>query len=119
MSTQTLVIDIDHTICIPNDSVKDTFEKYGRAKPIPEMIDAIASAKKKGYRVILFTARRMSTHNGDINKVIEDVGDLTKQWLKDHNVQYDELIFGKPNAVYYVDDKAMLPSTFLEWVKNE
>lgn len=119
MTTQTLVIDIDHTICTPNDSAKDTFEKYGKAKPIQPMIDAIAKAKRDGFRVVLFTARRMATHHGDINKVIEDVGDLTKQWLRDHGVQYDELVFGKPNAVYYVDDKAMLPQQFMEWMKNE
>jgi capsule biosynthesis phosphatase len=119
MSTPTLVIDIDHTICLPDDKQKDTFDKYGKAKPIPEMIAAIAKAKENGYRIVLFTARRMATHNGDINKVIEDVGDLTKQWLDHHGVQYDELIFGKPNAVYYVDDKAMLPQQFIEWMKNE
>ena len=119
MNMPTLVIDIDHTICIPNDNETDTFEKYGKAKPIQEMIDTILKAKKGGYRIVLFTARRMATHHGDINKVIEDVGDLTKQWLRDHGVQYDELVFGKPNAVYYVDDKAMLPQQFMEWMKNE
>lgn len=119
MSTPTLVIDIDHTICMPNDSEKGTFEKYGKAEPIHEMIDAVNKAKERGFHITLFTARRMATHHGDINKVIEDVGDLTKRWLQDHGVQYDELIFGKPNAVYYVDDKAMLPQQFMEWVNNE
>jgi len=114
----TLVIDIDHTICTPDDSKNNTFEKYGLAVPKKDMIDAIVSAKKMGYRIVLFTARRMATHNGDINKVIQDVGELTESWLADHGVPYDELIFGKPNAVYYVDDKAMLPSRFLEWINE-
>ncbi len=113
------VIDIDHTICIPNDAEKDTFEKYGKAKPIKEMIDAIRKAKQSGYRIVLFTARRMATHNGDINKVIEDVGELTINWLKEHDVPYDELQFGKPNAVYYVDDKALLPNQFIEWIMRD
>lgn len=118
MSTQTLVIDIDHTICTPDDTKQDTFEKYGKAKPIPEMIESIRNAKEKGFRIVLFTARRMATHNGDINKVIEDVEELTINWLREHGVPYDELQFGKPNAVYYVDDKAMLPSEFIEWIKE-
>ena len=117
MSTQTLVIDIDHTICTPNDSEKDTFEKYGKAKPIPEMISSIRKAKEKGYRIVLFTARRMATHNGDINKVIEDVGELTINWLREHDVPYDELMFGKPNAVYYVDDKALKPHEFMKFIE--
>ena len=119
MNMPALVIDIDHTICIPNDAEKDTFEKYGKAKPIKEMIDAIRKAKQSGYRIVLFTARRMATHNGDINKVIEDVGELTIDWLKEHDVPYDELQFGKPNAVYYVDDKALLPNQFIEWIMRD
>lgn len=116
MTMPTLVIDIDHTICIPNDSATDTFEKYGKAEPIQKMIDAIRVAKESGFKIVLFTARRMATHNGNINKVIEDVGDLTKTWLKDNKVPYDELLFGKPNAVYYVDDKAMLPNQFIDLI---
>lgn len=116
MAMPTLVIDIDHTICIPNDSATDTFEKYGKAEPIQKMIDAIRIAKESGFKIVLFTARRMATHNGNINKVIEDVGDLTKTWLKDNKVPYDELLFGKPNAVYYVDDKAILPNQFIDLI---
>lgn len=116
MTMPALVIDIDHTICHPDDNKTHTFDKYGKAKPIPEMIEAMRKAKQDGYKIILFTARRMATHNGDINKVIEDVGDLTKQWLKENDVPYDELMFGKPNAVYYVDDKAMLPNQFINFI---
>ena len=117
MTMPTLVIDIDHTICIPNDNETDTFEKYGKAEPIKEMIDAIHRAKQAGYYIVLFTARRMATHDGDINKVIKDVGQLTVAWLKEHEVPYDQLKFGKPNAVFYIDDKAMLPSDFIGWIK--
>lgn len=113
---QTLVIDIDHTLCIPNDSEKSTFEKYAKAKPITDVIDALHKARSKGYRIVLFTARRMVTHNGDINRVIEDVGDITINWLKEHDVPYDEIQFGKPYAVYYVDDKAMRPDEFVNWI---
>ena len=119
MSTQTLVIDIDHTICTPDDTKQDTFEKYGKATPKLEMIASIRRAKELGFRITLFTARRMATHNGDINKVIEDVGDLTENWLKEHDVPYDELIFGKPNAVYYVDDKALRPDEFVKFIEWE
>jgi len=88
------------------------------AMPNNEVIRAMRKAKELGYEIVLFTARRMATHDGDINKVIEDVANLTVQWLKDHNVPYDRLEFGKPNAVYYIDDKALRPAEFvksIEW----
>jgi capsule biosynthesis phosphatase len=122
MNTQTIVIDIDHTICIPNLSEKNTYERYAKAEPIHEMIGAIRIAKKKGHKIVLFTARRMQTFDGNINKVIEDVAEITFQWLKKHEVPFDELQFGKPNAVYYVDDKSLRPDEFvriMKEVKNE
>jgi capsule biosynthesis phosphatase len=119
MSTQTLVIDIDHTICVPNDLATDTYEKYGKAKPNWDMIEAIEEAKKNGFRIVLFTARRMATHKGDINKVIEDVGQITRDWLERYKVPYDELQFGKPDARYYIDDKAMKPYQFIDWIMRK
>jgi len=56
----------------------------------------------------------MLTHNGDINKIKEDVELITKDWLNKYNVPYDELIFGKPySTTYYVDDKAMTINQFI------
>lgn len=115
----TLVIDIDHTICIPDLSKNDTFERYGNAEPIDEMIDTIKRAKEKGFRIVLLTARRMQTFDGNINKVIEDVADITIEWLYQHDVPYDEIWFGKPNAVYYVDDKALRPDEFINIMKED
>jgi len=42
---------------------------------------------------------------------------MTEKWLKDNRVCYDELIFGKPAADVYVDDKAVLPEDFAIWVE--
>lgn len=119
MQLNTLVIDVDHTICVPNDNETGTYEKYALAKPIPEMIDSIRVARENGFRIILYTARRMATHDGNINKVIEDVAGITIKWLKDHDVPYDELQFGKPNAMYYVDDKAIRPDEFIKMMRGE
>ena len=119
MTTQkTLVVDLDDTICIPNHDEKDTYRKYGLAKPIPEMIDALKAARKRDYKIVISTARRMLTHRGDINKVIEDVDEITTTWLNEFEVPYDEIQYGKPYGVYYIDDKAMLPYTFIELMKD-
>jgi hypothetical protein len=49
----------------------------------------------------------MKTHNGDINKVISDIGKITFDTLEKYNIPYDELIFGKPYAHFYIDDLAI------------
>ena len=118
MTMPSIVVDLDDTICFPNHGEKDSFKKYGNAKPNQPIIDGLKVLHKKGYLITINTARRMATHNGDINKIIEDVGDITTEWLHRHQVPYNELRFGKPYGVYYVDDKAMRPDEFVEWTSE-
>ena len=49
----------------------------------------------------------MSSCNGDAQKAKEINGQVLAKWLQDHSVPYDEIIFGKPLADIYVDDKAV------------
>lgn len=118
-TTRTIVIDIDDTICIPNHDEKDSYKKYGEAEPIPHIVDAIRTAKRKGYKIVLLTARRMVTHNGDVNKIIEDIGEITTQWLDKHDVPYDEIQYGKPYGVWYVDDKSLRPGEFAYIMRDD
>jgi len=118
MNTQTLVVDIDDTICTPLHGRSESEVKYGMANPNRPMIASLQKAKKNGYRIVLHTARRMLTHDGDINKIINDVGKITTDWLDKYEVPYDEIVWGKPYGVYYIDDKAMTPEEFvkmMEW----
>ena len=55
----------------------------------------------------------MLTHKGNLDKIISDIGEITKEWLSNNDVNYHELHFGKPYADYYVDDKSVLLSSFL------
>jgi capsule biosynthesis phosphatase len=100
--------DLDDTICFPNHGETSSYEKYGLAKPNVPMIYFINRTRSKGHKIIIHTARRMLTHNGDLSKIKEDVGQITKDWLDSNGVSYDELIFGKPYADFYVDDKNLL-----------
>jgi capsule biosynthesis phosphatase len=99
-------VDLDETLCF-HHSVNDTYERYGLALPNTPVIEKVNFWKSQGARIIIFTARRMLTHKGDLAKIEADVGDITRNWLKEHGVQYDELIFGKPYADFYIDDKAV------------
>jgi len=118
--TDTIVFDLDDTICYPNLDQPDTKQRYGNAQPNGRVISIMQRLKAKGYHIIIHSARRMVTHNGDIDKIESDVGQVTKDWLKFYGVPYDDLIFGKPYAsTYYVDDKAMNLKQLYEWVSDE
>ena len=106
-------IDLDDTICFPNHQYKDSIKKYLEAKPNKPIIDKINNLYKEDNKIIIFTARRMLTHKGNLDKIISDVGEITKEWLSSNDVNYHELRFGKPYADYYLDDKAVLLSSFL------
>ncbi len=54
--------------------------------------------KNEGNKIILFTARGTTTG--------VDWEDLTRKQLETWNVSYDDLLFGKPEADVYIDDKA-------------
>jgi capsule biosynthesis phosphatase len=103
-----IVIDLDGTIC----ELKKPGESYKDVVPKEKAIETLHKLKNQGNEIIIYTARRMRTHSGNIGKVTADVGDITIDWLKFYNVPYDELIFGKPYGHIYIDDLAL---TFTNW----
>lgn len=117
---KSIVFDLDDTICYPNHTATNTYEKYVLAKPNNDIIDHMKTLKSLGYHITISSARRMLTHNGNIDKIIDDVGEITVNWLDTHKVPYDEIQFGKPySSTWYVDDKAINLNQFYEWMKNE
>ena len=115
-----IVFDLDDTICYPNHDEKDTFKKYGEAAINHDVVDRMQSLRDRGYYIIIHSARRMLTHDGDLDKIHADVWEVTVAWLEHARIPYDELVFGKPYAnTYYVDDKAMTLDMFKEWADDE
>lgn len=98
--------DLDDTICFPNHNETNSFKKYGEALPNTPVIEKLRELSKTNT-ITIFTARRMLTHKGDVNRIIEDIGDITETWLDKYDVPYDNIIYGKPYADYYIDDKAV------------
>lgn len=96
-----IVIDIDDTIC--NNNNRD----YENAIPHTNVILKINDLHKKGYYIILYTSRGMYSCQGNIDMIIKKNKKILEKWLQQHNVHYDELIFGKPLGDLYVDDKAL------------
>ena len=97
--------DLDNTLVtypqIPGD--------YTTVKPIEKNITTLRDLKNKGHTIIIYTARRMTTHGNNIGKVLKDIGMITFNTLDQFNIPYDEIIFGKPIADIYIDDRAINP----------
>ena len=100
-----ICFDLDNTlVTLPTIS-----GDYGSVKPIHKMISLLKNLKKLGHTIIIYTARRMNTHKHNVGRVIRDIGLVTFQTLEKFNIEYDEIIFGKPIADIYIDDKALNP----------
>ena len=100
--------------CFDLDNTLVTFPKilndYTTVKPKIKNIKFLNFLHSLGHHIIIFTARRMRTHNGNIKKVKKDIETLTINQLKSFKINYDELIFGKPYAHFYIDDLSIHPT---------
>ena len=104
---KSIVIDVDGTICDAID------RNYQEAVPIQPVIDKINFLYNQGYRIILYSSRGMHSCNGDLSLIIEKNHSTLKSWLEKHKVKFHELIFGKPLADWYVDDKSLPVEDFV------
>lgn len=109
-----ICIDIDGVIC----KLKRENELYQDLMPIDGAVERITQLRESGHYIILYTARRMKTHNANIAKVIADIGKITLDWLERHNIPYDEIMFGKPWADVYIDDNAIRFQNWEEIMAN-
>jgi capsule biosynthesis phosphatase len=103
---QTFIIDIDDTILTTPLGENGKYD-YDKSAPIPMVIERIRSLKEAGHTIILFTARGMRTFEGNVKKIKAAHEERLVKFMKDHEVPYDDMIFGKPwgpNPVY-VDNR--------------
>ena len=97
--------DLDNTLVTYPSVATD----YSTVKPVPAMINLAHKLKREGHTIIIHTARRMETHKCNVGAVIKDIGHQTFKTLEEFNIPYDELMFGKPIADMYIDDRAINP----------
>lgn len=98
-----IVIDLDGTIC----PIKQPSESYADLEPLPGAVQRIHELRQARHYVIIQTARNMATCQSNLGIVMKNVGLITLEWLERHNIEYDEIYFGKPNADVYLDDRAI------------
>ena len=103
--TMRVCFDLDNTLVtypvVPGD--------YSTVKPIPQMIALARQLHEEGHTIIIHTARRMTTHKHNVGAVIHDIGEQTMRTLREFGIPYDELLFGKPIADIYIDDRSVNP----------
>lgn len=95
---------VRRTLCIDIDGVLATTvpaDRYHEAEPLHGAIASVNELFDAGHEIVLFTARGSATG--------ADWRDLTERQMREWGVRYHRLMFGKPAADYYVDDRALLP----------
>lgn len=114
-SNRVLVVDLDNTLTI------ETTASYIDKLPRLDVIEKVNAYRKKGYKIVIHSSRRMRTHQNNEAAVIADVAADTMAWLEKHGVQYDGLRFGKPYAEngFYIDDRTIRPDEFVSMDEAE
>ncbi len=105
-----LVIDLDHTLCVPNA------RRYDQAEPKSEVISQVRKYKDLGFQIVIHTSRNVNTHQSNVGKINAHTLPVILEWLKANLVPYDEIYVGKPwcgNEGFYVDDRAVRPDEFV------
>ena len=100
MVALTYCFDLDNTLCVTIGT------EYESSQPINSRIQIVNKLFDSGHTIKIFTARGSGT-GLDWTKV-------TKSQLQSWGVRYHELLFGKPVADFYVDDKAKDLAFFLD-----
>lgn len=103
-----IVIDLDGVIC----PVRQEHQEYAELEPITGAVERLHELRKAGHYIIIQTARHMKTCDGNVGRVMQRLGKVTLDWLECHNVEYDEIFFGKPNGEIYLDDRGL---RFEDW----
>ena len=99
------VIDIDGVICNEDVPVIDRTPYVSRVKLINDLYD-------NGDTIVYFTARGMRSQND--HQIASDLKyrKLTEQQLNEWGCKYHKIVFGKPNADVYIDNKNMMMDEF-------
>ena len=112
-----LVFDLDGTL-----TLDDASRPYAEREPNLPLVRKLRDYRAEGFEIIIASARNMRTYAGDIGKINANTLPVIIDWLKRHDIPFDEVHIGKPWCGYegfYVDDKAIRPSEFVKLSREE
>ena len=107
-----LVFDLDGVIALD-----DPERPYAEREPNLAIIEKMRAYKAEGFEIAVATARNMRTFSGQVGKINAVTLPIVIDWLRRHDVPFDEVHVGKPwcgTEGFYVDDRAVRPSEFLK-----
>ncbi len=106
-----LVLDLDDTL-----TINDPQATYADKAPNLPVIAKVREYKAAGFEIVIQTARNMQTFGNSIGKINANTLPVVIDWLRRHDVPYDEIHVGKPwcgHDGFYVDDRAVRPGEFV------
>lgn len=106
-----LIFDLDDTLCTTQNG------DYANAQPITEVIEKLREYHRQGFTIVINTSRNMRTYQGNIGAINKNTLPIIIDWLRRHDIPYDELYVGKPWCGFegfYVDDKAIRPDELVK-----
>lgn len=115
---KTIIMDLDGTLC----EKKREGESYAEVEPRRDVVEQLRRYRSQGFYVVIATARNMRTFDGNVGKINANTLPVIIEWLKKHDVPYDEVHIGKPwqgRGGFYVDDKAVRPEEFVKMTYEE
>lgn len=108
------LIDIDNTIC------RTVGSDYTNSIPKKKIIKIINLLKSKGHYIKIFTSRYMNRSNQNSMEVTKKYYNKTYKQLISWNLEFDELIMGKPSSDFIIDDRSINPkkNNFIHFAKK-
>ena len=105
-----LIVDIDLTLTMISNT------SYEEKLPNKSVINRLREYHNMGFEIVLFTSRNMRTYENDVSRINKNTLPIILKWLDKHDVPYDGILMGKPwcgTDGFYVDDRAIRPSEFV------
>ena len=106
-----LIVDIDMTLTKGKGVVG-----YEDAIVNEEMVEKLREYKNDGFTIVLNTSRNMNSYNNNVGLINKNTLPIIINWLNANNIPYDEIYVGKPwcgHEGFYIDDRAIRPSEFI------
>jgi hypothetical protein len=103
-----IVIDIDGTLCDESDP------DMSKRTPYLERIAKLKVLYYAGNTIIIYTSRGMNSTSDDPIASDLKYRKFTEDQLSSWGVKYHKLVFGKPNADVYIDNKNCLLEDFFQ-----
>ncbi|WP_343347806.1 capsular biosynthesis protein [Sphingomicrobium sp. XHP0239] len=105
-----IILDVDGTL-----TRNGSGEGYADRAPRDYVVAKVRAARAAGHKIILYSARNMRTHSGDIGTINHRTLPILLEWLARHDIPFDFIHMGKPwcgNDGFYVSAHGKRPS---EW----